>query len=92
MADGANDAWLLRGCWHPTAPASFHWPLGIEHANTRKRHDMPIQTLVLLSVAGVTALALIAMLSAAFFVIYTSRLMVSRSPSRVRRTPTSASI
>ena len=45
---------------------------------------MSIQTLVFLWVAGVT-LALVAMLSAAFFVIYTSRLMASRRPSQVRR-------
>jgi hypothetical protein len=45
---------------------------------------MPVQTVVLLALAAMFGLAVIAVLCAAFFVIYTSRLMVSRSPSRVR--------
>ena len=45
---------------------------------------MPIQTVVLLAVAGVFGLAVIAMLCAVFFMIYTSLLIVSRSPARVR--------
>jgi hypothetical protein len=56
---------------------------GDERAIERKA-DMPIQTVVLLAAAGVFGLAVMLVLSAAFFMIYTSRLMVSRSPSRVR--------